>query len=149
MACDTACQMEPRYVRELYFQQSILSDAIRLQAGKISMTGGYQCHDCPNTFDGDAFANDATLMFLNGALVNDPAIRFPEPGLATAIYMRPLKWLYMTMGTADADANAHQTGFNTVFHDYFSTFQIGFAPLIPSSRGGLQGAYRFGGWYNT
>ena len=74
-------------------------------------------------FDGNAFANDETGQFLNGALVNNPTIPFPEQGLGVVLYFNPCDWWYIGGGVADAQADARQAGFTTTFggESYFFT----------------------------
>ena len=138
-------------VTELWYEQSLLGDKLRFRLGKLDLTGGFECRGCPVAFDGSAYANDETAQFLNGALVNNPTIPFPENGLGIAAYLQPLKWWYVAAGVADAQADARETGFNTAFHgrsDFFSIFETGVVPHLPSRNGRLPGAYRIGLWYD-
>ncbi len=138
-------------ITEAWYEQYLFQDKLVFRAGKMNLTGGFECHGCPVAFDGNTFANDETSQFLNGALVNNPTIPFPDNGLGVAALVRPLPRCYVAAGVADAQADARETGFNTAFHDedyFFSVAEVGLLPLIPSSRGGLQGAYRFGVWYD-
>ena len=136
---------------ELYYQQSLLKDRLQFLIGKLSLTSGFECRGRPVAFDGSAYANDETSQFLNSALVNNPTIPFPEDGLGAILYLQAVKWWYVAAGVADAQADARETGFNTAFHDedyFFSTFETGLTPQIPSKNGSLQGAYRVGFWYD-
>lgn len=138
-------------VTELWYEQAFLNGRLRFRLGKIDLTGGFECRGCPVAFDGNAYANDETAQFLNGALVNNPTIPFPDNGLGVAAYVEPLEGWYVSAGVADAQADARETGFNTAFHgrsDFFSIFETGVVPRLPSGNGGLRGAYRLGLWYD-
>jgi len=138
-------------VTELWYEQTLLGEVLRIRAGKLDLTGGFECRGCPVAFDGNSFANDETAQFLNGALVNNPTIPFPDRGLGIVLYVQPAEWFYVSYGVEDAEADARETGFHTAFHgsdDYFSVFEFGFVPFLPSSNGALPGTYRFGFWYD-
>jgi len=136
---------------ELYYEQHLLGDRLRIRVGKLDLTGGFECRGCPVAFDGSAFANDESSQFLNGALVNNPTIPFPDKGLGLVVYVQPTEWWYIAAGLADAQGDAREMGFNTAFHDedyFFSIFETGVAPRLPSANGPLQGTYRIGLWYD-
>lgn len=136
---------------QLYYEQSFLDNKAFIRAGKIDLTGGFECHGCPGSFDGSSFANDETAQFLNGSLVNNPTIPFPDPGMGVIAHLEPVEWWYISAAIADADADVRETGFNTGFHgnaNTFSIYETGFLPRLRSSKGSLQGAYRFGMWYD-
>jgi len=134
---------------QLYYEQALLNDRVRFRIGKIDLTGGFECRGCVASFDGNAFANDETFQFLNGALVNNPTIPFPDYGLGAVLYVEPVDGFYLSAGGADAQADFRETGFNTTFHredQFFSIYEAGATPRLPSANGWLQGAYRVGFW---
>jgi len=138
-------------VTELWIEMALLNDTLFIRAGKIDLTGGFECRGCPVTFDGSTYANDETAQFLNSALVNNPTIPFPDYGLSFIIYYNPVKWWYASAGMADAQADVREIGFRTAFHeeDYFLyIFETGITPQLDSTKGPLQGAYRVGLWYD-
>ncbi|MFW6155379.1 MAG: carbohydrate porin [Planctomycetota bacterium] len=138
-------------VTELWYEQSLLDDTLRLRLGKLDLTGGFECQGCPVAFDGSAYANDETSQFLNGALVNNSTIPFPDNGLGVVAYLQPREGWYVAAGAADAQADARETGFNTAFQgrgDFFTIFETGVVPRLPSRNGRLPGAYRLGLWYD-
>ncbi len=138
-------------VTELWYEQALWNGKVKLRLGKIDLTGGFECRGCPVAFDGNAYANDETAQFLNGALVNNPTIPFPDNGLGAVAYVEPLEGWYLAGGIADAQADARETGFRTAFHgpDYFfGIFETGVAPRLRSRKGPLPGAYRIGLWYD-
>ncbi|MFA6133100.1 MAG: carbohydrate porin [Phycisphaerae bacterium] len=139
----------PIQVSELWYEQSFLNEKVIIRAGKIDLTGGFECKGCPVAFDGSHYANDQTTQFLNGALVNNPTIPFPWQGLGAAAYVTPVDFWYVAAGAGDAEADARETGFNTAFHGsdrFFSIYETGLMPEIPSGKGDLRGAYRVGMW---
>ncbi|HOI55081.1 MAG TPA: carbohydrate porin, partial [Phycisphaerae bacterium] len=104
-------------VTELWFELALLQERLIIRAGKIDLSGGFECAGCPVAFDCNAFANDETAQFLAGPLVNNPTIPFPESGLGMAVYVQPTDWWYAAAGGADAQADARKTGFSTAFDD--------------------------------
>jgi porin len=136
-------------VVEVYYEQALLDETLRIRVGKLDIGGGFECQGCPVSFDGSAYANDETAQFLNGGLVNNPTIPFPDKGLGLVLYYNPIQWWYFGAGVADAQADARETGFNTAFHDedyFFYVYETGITPQLDSSNGPLQGAYRIGLW---
>jgi len=136
-------------VTELWLERSLFGDAFIVRIGKIDLTGGFECRGCPVAFDSSLFANDETSQFLNGALVNNPTIPFPENGLGVAAFYKPGENWYAAAGIADAQSDVRETGFRTALHDddyFFYIFETGLTPAIDSANGLLQGAYRFGFW---
>ncbi len=136
---------------EAWFQQSLFDGKLQVRAGKIDVTGGFEYRGGPGGFDGNAFANDDTAQFLNAALNNNPTVPFPAQGLGIVAYLEPVPGFYASIGVADSDAVASQTGFNTAFHgedNFFAVFEAGVAPKIPTASGDLQGTYRVGFWYD-
>lgn len=138
-------------VTEVFYEQAFFDETMRIRLGKLDLGGGFECRGCPVAFDGNAFANDETAQFLNGALVNNPTIPMPDVGIGLVVYVQPAPWWYVGIGAADAQADGRETGFNTAFHDeddFFSIFETGVAPQISSANGTLQGTYRVGCWYD-
>ncbi|MFW5839564.1 MAG: carbohydrate porin [Planctomycetota bacterium] len=136
---------------ELYYQQALLDGRLMIKIGKMDLAGGYECKDCPGSFDGNSYANDEATQFLNAALVNNPTIPFPDYALGVMAHYEFLDSLYVSAAVGDAQADGRETGFNTAFHDedyFFSIFEFGYTPRIACPRGGLQGAYRVGVWYD-
>jgi porin len=134
---------------EVYYEQAMLDQTLKLRIGKLDIGGGFECRGCPVSFDGSAFANDETAQFLNGALVNNATIPFPDTGLGAVVYYNPIEWWYIGAGVIDAQADGRETGFNTTFHDedyFFYVYETGVTPRLDSANGPLQGAYRIGLW---
>ncbi len=136
-------------VTEVWYEQAVFDQSLLIRLGKLDITGGFECRGCPVSFDGSLFANDETAQFLNGALVNNPTIPFPDRGLGAIIHWNPVESWYASVGAIDAQADARETGFATAFHkeDYFFyVAETGITPQLSSANGPLQGAYRVGVW---
>jgi len=138
-------------VTELWYEQSLWRDFVTWRVGKIDLTGGFECAGCPVAFDGNRFANDETSDFLNSWFINNPSIPFPDNGLGAVLMLAPVEWYYVSCGGGDALANANASGLDTTFDGdgrFFCVVETGLLPNIPSRIGGLQGAYRFGVWFD-
>lgn len=138
-------------VTELWFEQVFLDGTILLRVGKIDLTGGFECHDWPVAFDSSKYANDETTQFLNGALVNNPSIPFPDNGFGVAFLYEFSHLWYFSAAAAITHSDIEDSTFNTASHndDYFLyIFEIGTMPQLSSENGPLQGAYRLGSWYD-
>jgi porin len=138
-------------VTELWYEQSIASTGIRLRAGKLDLTCGFEHHGCPVAFDCSSYANDERTQFLNGALINNPTIPFPENGLGTALHYGTDALWYASAAVADALADMRETGFDTTFNGdgyFFYIAETGVTPSIDSKNGAMPGAYRIGFWYD-
>lgn len=138
-------------VTEFWYEQSFWDQTLRIRVGKIDLTGGFEHHGCPVAFDCSSYANDENTQFLNGALINNPTIPFPDYSLSAAVHYSPSRFWYASAAVADAQADMRETGFNTTFHgeDYFFyIFETGITPQFSSANGPLHGAYRVGLWYD-
>jgi len=136
-------------ITEFWWEQAMSDDTLRLRLGKLDMTGGFEHRGCPVSFDCSSYANDESSQFLNSALINNPTIPFPDYGLGAILYWSPIDWWYASVGVADAQADARETGFRTAFggEDYFFyVFETGISSTLDSANGPLQGAYRIGFW---
>jgi porin len=119
-----------------------LGEQFTLAVGKIDFTG---------FFDASAYANDETAQFLNGSLVNNPAIPFPDYSLGVILTYNLSDDWYLMAGAADAQADGRETGFNTAFHDedyFFYIAETGVTGQLDSENGSLEGTYRVGLWYD-
>ena len=138
-------------VTEVWYEQALADGKVRVRLGKLDLTGTFECHGCPVAFDGNRFANDETLQFLNGALVNNPTIPFPDRGLGAILYVQPTDQWYLAAGLGDARADARETGFNTAFESgsrFISLYETGYVVELPSANGPIHGAYRVGLWHD-
>jgi porin len=138
-------------VTELWFEKVLAEETLYLRIGKLDLTGGFEHHGCPVAFDCSAYANDENTQFLNSALVNNPAIPFPDNGLAAAVHYSPKHSWYVSAAVADARADVRETGLRTTFHDedyFFYILETGLTPHLNSANGPLRGTYRAGLWYD-
>ena len=137
---------------EFYYHQSLYAGRLKFRVGKLGLTGGYSCRHCSAAFDTNAYANDENANFMNGALVNNPTIPFPDKGLGASVFVMPTENWYIAAGIADGAAVATQTGFNTIFRKPSSTFiavETGIAAAFKNGNQELTGAYRAGLWYDS
>lgn len=138
-------------VIELFYEGSFFEDTLQVRVGKLDMTGGFECRGCPVSFDGSMYANDETTQFLNGALVNNPTIPFPDYGLGAIVHWNPIEHWYLSVGAADTEAVRNRTGFDTTFDGdthFLYMVETGVTPQWQSANGPMQGAYRIGFWYD-
>ncbi|HUW18102.1 MAG TPA: carbohydrate porin [Sedimentisphaerales bacterium] len=138
-------------ITELWFEKAFADQTLYVRIGKLDLTGGFEHHGCPVSFDCIRYANDENTQFLNSALVNNPAIPFPDNGLGVAVHYSPQHLWYVSAAVADAQADIRETGLATTFHDedyLFWIFETGLTPHLNSANGPLQGAYRLGLWYD-
>lgn len=136
-------------ITELWYEHAFLDGSLRIRVGKMDLTGGFEHHGCPVAFDCSTYANDETTQFLNGALINNPTVPFPDYGLGVAVHYNPAAFWYLSAAAADAQADITETGFRTTFHDedyFFYIFETGITPQLDSAEGPLQGTYRVGLW---
>lgn len=129
-------------VTELWYEQTLLEGKARFRIGKI---------DPMVDFDTNAYANDETAQFLNGALVVNPTIPWADRGLGMQLFIKPTDWLYAGALVMDANGDFRETGFRTTFHGpdhLFSMYEFGLTPVWHTQRGDLPGSYRLGLWYD-
>ncbi|MHC4693080.1 MAG: carbohydrate porin [Planctomycetota bacterium] len=138
-------------ITEFWYEKAFADEQLHVRVGKMDLTGGFEHHGCPVAFDCSIYANDEVTQFLNGALVNNPTIPFPDYGLGVAARYSPTELWYVSAAVADAQADLRETGINTTFYgeDYFFyIFETGLTPHLDSKNGPLRGAYRVGLWYD-
>jgi porin len=136
-------------VTELWYEQSMFGGSVLLRVGKMDLTGGFQGRGYPLAFDTCSFAYDQTTQFMNGALVNNPTIPFPDYAVGVAGLYNPVEWWYASAAVVDAQNDARETGLQTTFHDedyFFYVFETGVTAQLDSDNGPLPGAYRAGLW---
>lgn len=123
-------------VVELFYQVD-LTDSFNIMVGKIDFTG---------VFDASSYANDETSQFLNGSLVNNPSIPFPDYSLGVIGGLTLTDELLVQAGIADAQADGREAGFRTAFggedyYFYIAEAKYSLANELPSS-------YSLGIWHD-
>ncbi len=129
-------------VRQLWYEQSLLDEKIRVRVGKL---------DLALDLDTNTYANDENTQFLNPALVNTGNLPLPDYGLGVQLVVEPVDWFYLVAAVADARADGRETGFRTTFHGadhLFAALELGLLPVWQTVWGELPGGYRFGVWYD-
>ena len=136
-------------ISQLWFEGAICDGAVRLRAGKLDITGGFESNGQPVAFDSGTYAGSASSQFLNSALGANAIIPFPDEGIGAVLFYNPVDTWYASFGVADAQADSRETGFTTAFNEedyFFYVFETGLTPELDSERGPLGGAYRVGLW---
>lgn len=134
---DDADGDHPIYVAQLWGQQSLFEERMRLRVGYL---------DQQTILDRNAFANNEDRQFMANALDNNPLVPL-RVGLGVTLLLNPTPWLALTLGTADADNVLATAGFDTFFDDTESLMlyaELGIEVELAGPRGPLPGSYRFG-----
>jgi high affinity Mn2+ porin len=127
--CDADDAPAPR-LTEIWYEQAFC-DVVRLRLGRIDLT---------SDFDTNAVANSETDQFLSSGFVNNLCAEFPEDNsFGAMLWASPCK--LMDVGAGVANAGGVWDG---AFDAPFAILEVDFKP----SPFGLQGNYRFFGWYN-
>jgi porin len=128
---------EPIYVDELWLEQAFFSDRASLRAGFLEQQ---------TVYDRNAYANSEDRQFLSSFLDNNAVVPLPN-GLGAVVLARPLPWLELATGAADADNVPRHAGFDTAFDSWDSLtgyLELTLRARLPSAAGGLPGSYRLG-----
>ncbi len=128
---------------EYWYEHRFGGDLLALRVGKM---------DATVDFDTSAFANDEVSQFLNDALVNNPAVPFPDYALGGQAILRPHELLSLRAGVWDANAEGWTSGRDTALvsdSDWFTAAEVGFHPSFPTAaETELAGNYRLGVWHD-
>jgi len=127
----------PIYVDELWLEQALLDDRVRVRLGMLEQQ---------TLFDRNAYANSEDIQFLATFLDNDGVVPLPR-GLGAALLVTPVKWLDVALGAVDADNPSRSAGFDTAFDGLDSLtgyLELRFRSRLPSRAGELPGAFRLG-----
>jgi porin len=128
---------EAVYIDELWIQQELWRERLRLRAGFLEQQ---------TLFDRNAYANSEDRQFLHTFLDNNAVVPLPN-GLGAALILAPTPWLEVAAGVADADNTPRHAGFDTAFDDLESLtgyLELTLRSGLPSARGPLAGAWRLG-----
>jgi porin len=124
------------YVDELWLEQGLLDDRVRLRAGFLEQQ---------TVFDRNAYANSEDKQFSSTYLDNNGLVPLPN-GLGAVLLVRPADWLEIAAGAADADNVPRRSGFDTAFDGLKSltaTFELTARARLPGASR-LPGAFRAG-----
>lgn len=122
---------------EFWLERSASGGRILFRAGKIDLTGGFQCRGCEGGFDGNLYANDETGQFLNGAFVNDPTIAFPDNTLGLGLVASPARPWHLGLALALRDRpeqEADVVSWGSADEGLFAIFETSFQPEPASDR---------------
>lgn len=128
---------EPIYVDELWLQQALLRDRVRLRLGFLEQQ---------TVFDRNAYANSEDRQFLSTYLDNNGLVPLPN-GLGAVLILAPASWLEVALGAADAENVPRDPGFDSAFDDLGSVtgyLELDFRSRLASPWGQLPGAWRAG-----
>lgn len=129
---------------ELWYEHEFADGFLAFRIGKM---------DATMDLDTNAFANDECHQFLNGALVNNPTIPFPDYALGAHAIVRPGGGFSFAVGAWDAKAEGAKCGRHTLFGgraEWFMAAEAGLETKLPRPGGGeLPGAVRLGVWHTT
>lgn len=120
---------------EAYWEPSFYNGRLIFNIGKLDPT---------MWVDGNAVMNDETTQFLSNIFVNQIAMGFQEgirvyaPGIRVG--MRPTDWLEINLEWFKAAGDV----FEDLFDHPFGIWEFNLKPNL----GGLEGNYRFYGWYD-
>jgi len=125
------------YVDELWLQQALWQDRVRLRAGFLEQQ---------TVFDRNAYANSEDRQFSTTFLDNNPIVPLPN-GLGATLIVAPLPALEIAAGAGDADNTARHAGFHTAFDgidSLTSYLEVTIRSRFDSARGSLPGNWRIG-----
>jgi porin len=127
------------YVDELWLEQSLLSDRLRLRLGFL---------EAQTLYDRNAYANSEDTQFMNTSFDNDPLVPLPN-GLGAALIANPTDGLALALGVADADNTPRHAGFDTAFDGVNSLdlhLEATLRTQLPCGERALPGALRLGAY---
>jgi len=125
---------------EYWYEHTFGERLLTVRVGKI---------DATRDFDTNAFANDECAQFLNGALVNNPTVPFPDYALGAQATVRPCSAFYASIGAFDANAKGSTSGRDTALEsdsDWFVVAEAGIESHVPCTT--LPLAWRVGAWHD-
>lgn len=137
---------------ELWLERSASDGCILFRAGKIDLTGGFQCRGREGGFDSSLYANDETGQFLNGAFINNPTIAFPDKTLGLALSASPpCPWhfsLAVAMRNGD-EQDPEPVEWGSADDGLFAIIETSLLPEPTSGDSFMTGQYRAGIWWTT
>ena len=139
-ANDDADFEELIYVDQFYYEHDLREHDVRLRVGYL---------DYQTIIDRNAYANSEDLNFMNAALDNNPLVPL-KIGFGATVFLEPAPWMGVILGTADAENDILQAGWDTAFdgENLMAYGEVRFTAECDSARGGLLGHYRWGVFYD-
>ncbi len=96
---------EPIGVTRLWFDKHWLDDRLRLRLGKMDITTeNFDFYGMNTAFDAMNFANSPRTQFIDGGLVNNSSIPFPESGLGAMLLYELIERVYVAGGAIPSDS---------------------------------------------
>jgi len=120
---------------EYWYEQSLLSDKIKIKVGKQDGNSEFQALDT-----GFNFVHSGFNFIVNSALPT-----YPNPSMALVATIQPTENMYVKYGLFDGEGVGSQSGFNTMFHKDGSLMNIEELGLT-HNRNNQPGKLIFGLW---
>jgi porin len=100
---------EPIGVARLWLDKHWFEERLRLRVGKLDITTeNFNFHATNTAFDAMNYANSPRTMFLDGGLVNNSSIPFPESGLGAMLLYEPVDRVYVAGGAIPSDSQEYE-----------------------------------------
>lgn len=139
-----AIETEWGELSELWFEQALADGHLMTRVGKLDLTGTFRCRGCDTGFDGNKYANDETTQFLNGALVNNPTIPFPDRTFGAAFFASPSERWHL--GCAIAARDDEGASWGSAYGGLFAIVEANFLPEQKWCDRTVTAHYRAGIW---
>lgn len=96
-------------VTRLWLAQTWLENRLRLRFGKLNVTTeNFDFHGQNVAFDAMDFANTPRTQFLDGGLVNNSSVPYPESGLGAMLLFEPVDRIYIAGGAIPSDSKEYE-----------------------------------------
>ncbi len=138
---DDADFNDPIYIDQLWYEHSWLDDRLRFRFGYL---------DQQAIVDRNRFANSEDVQFQSTFLDNNPMVPL-KIGFGATVFVEPSESLEVIAGTADAENQILDAGFDTAFddaNDLMAYFEVKQKVRPSTRRGELPGTYRVGLFYD-
>ncbi len=137
---------EPIGVTRFWFDKHWLQKRLRLRVGKMDITTeNFDFHGTNTAFDAMNYANSPRTMFLDGGLVNNSSIPFPESGLGAMLLYEPVDRVYVAGGAIPSDSKEYDWS-NPFGSDSIWLYTAETGTVIDVGADGRPGHYYAGVW---
>lgn len=123
-------------VKDLYYAQRLFNDRFRFGLGRVDSENLVGAHELQS----------ANTSFMNKAFSVNPTMAFPGSGMGGAASVRPIEWMYVAAGGANAYGNTTTSEIDSFF-DEFRLFKWVEAGVTPKIEGLGKGKYRVAVWH--